>query len=102
VIDKKKLLVHAILLGFQFFLAIIACIPYYVIPNVYYKIEVVLTSVDILIQLMICYICYSMGTDITLRKNRCVLSVSETGGMEMSFEPTNWVDTEESELCNEL
>ena len=68
-------------------------IPYKWIPDAYYQIEAAFVAVEALMQVMICYICLSMGTDIRLRNNRCVLTESSSGGLDLAFKRVD--ETEE-------
>ena len=73
-------------------MAVVCVIPYSWIPDAYFQIEAVFVAVEASMQVMICYICLSMGTDIRLRKNRCVLRESASGGLDIAFES---IETEE-------
>lgn len=61
----------------------LACIPYSWIPDLYYYGEDLLVSVDCCTQLMICYLCCTMGASAQLRKFNCLLVTDVTGAVEI-------------------
>ena len=53
------------------------------------RFDVPLTYVDALIELIICYICYTMGSSAALRRFDCNIQMAKNGGYEVKFRPKN-------------
>ncbi len=69
-INKNTMILHSIMLTLQSLVAIIyALVPYikiFLAHNV--KINIIVIVVDLSVQIMICYICLTMGCHVHLRK----------------------------------
>ncbi len=80
------MILHGVLLTAQFLLTVVeALVPY--IPfflkwsNI---IAIILTSVDVIVQLLICFICVTVGSDVRLRKFKMTLDMT-TGVPTVKF-----------------
>jgi hypothetical protein len=63
-INKRTMILHSVLLALQSFVAVFNALDYY-IPFLYKRnalINIILTLVDLIVQLTICYICLTMGS----------------------------------------
>ncbi len=69
-INKRTMIIHIILLTLQSLVAVFAALELYiqVLFNYSQVITIVMTAVDLIVQLMICYICLTMGSHVHLRK----------------------------------
>ncbi len=63
----------------------LATVPYRLMPKKYFKIEIVLIYVDLINQLMVCYICYTMGSSVKLRHYNCTYVLNKAGRLSLKF-----------------
>ncbi len=77
-INKHTMIIHSLLLTLHSFVAIVfALVPYIpVFFNHSSLISVVATIVDMIVQLMICYICLTMSSHVHLRKFQMTLDLT--------------------------
>ena len=77
-INTRNMILHSILLALQslvnVFNALILYIPFFL--NHFGVITIVVTATDLIVQLMICYICLTMGSHVQLRKFQMTLDMT--------------------------
>ncbi len=80
------MILHSLLLTLQSFIGIFgAMIPYIkLFYNQSVLITVIVTTVDLIVQLMICYICLTMGSHVYIRNTRITLDLT-TGVPKVVF-----------------
>ncbi len=85
-INNRTMLIHSVLLALQSFVAVISTLSYYfaVLYNHESLINIFLLGVNVIGQIMICYICVTMGSDVRLRKFKMTLDMT-TGVPKVRF-----------------
>lgn len=81
------MVLHASLLTVQLLVVVMNTIPHRFIATWYYKLQIVLVIVDTILQLAICYICWTMGSSVELRRYNLTL-VSYGSGNSVSLKYT--------------
>ena len=77
-INKRTMILHCVLLTLQNLVVFVwAFDPYIpILINRSNLIYIVLTGIDVIVQLMICFICVTMGSHINLRKFKITLDIT--------------------------
>jgi hypothetical protein len=70
------MILHSVLLILQGFVAIFQAIEPFILLSYGSMITIVVTAVDLIVQLMICYICLTMGSHVQLRKFQMTLDMT--------------------------
>ncbi len=85
-INKRTMLIHSLLLTLQSLVAVVsALIPFFQVFLYHASlINIVETAVDLVVQLMICYICLTMGSHEQLCKFQLTLDLT-TGEPKVVF-----------------
>jgi hypothetical protein len=84
-IDKFNLILHQCMLTVLVLVIFTATIPYRVLPGLYFKFEVALVYADLVNQLMVCYICWTMGSSVKLRQYNCTYVRTADGRVSLKF-----------------
>ena len=74
-INKRSMILHGLLLTLQSLVSVFYTLAPY-IPALYNRwqlINIVLIAVDVIVQIVICYICVTMGSNVYLRKFKMTL-----------------------------
>lgn len=80
------MVLHSCLLVIQTLVVIAAICPYSASPNVYSIVWTCIPAVDMLVQLCICYICWTMGSSMHLRNFDCYLIQNSQGDYIVKYE----------------
>ncbi len=85
-INKRTMIIHTLLLALQSLVVIVNTLVPYIqfFYNHAHLITIIVTVVDLIVQLMICYICLSMGSHAYLRKFQITLDLT-TGVSKVVF-----------------
>jgi hypothetical protein len=80
------MILHSAVLILQSFAAVLTALSYTnLLTNKWQIIFIVQTFVDMIVQLVICYICLTMGSSVQLRKFKMTLDVSHPGAPKVIF-----------------
>ena len=84
-INKKTMVLHSTLLIIQCSAVILANVPYKWAPQFYVKLWAVIPLIDMIVQLLICYICYTLGASEMLTRFDCYLIEDGQGNFIVKY-----------------
>jgi uncharacterized membrane protein len=90
-INKKSMVLHSTLLIIQCFVVFLANVSYFWAPRFYNQLLTVLPMIDMIVQLLICYICFTLGASDQLTRFDCYLIEDGQGNFIVKYKLKEWV-----------